>query len=252
MRNFILLAGVVVLAGCSKQPDSLPEKPEFVRESRVDMNSPHADGAIIKDVMARAKGIPWRWTNQNPQLRVWLSDTANRKLHVEFAVADATFKETGPIKVTWTVNDKPLDTVAYDSAGQKTYDHPSRRICSGRCRKLRGRADRQSVGVQNRRRETGPHPVADRNCAVEPGEGRPSPPGHRSGYSAQRRVRALPRPVSSSSAARALEAVSLPTPPTIVEMGVPAPNARLSKTSQAAGRIRPGGGPVRPRPYASC
>jgi len=124
MRHFILLAGVVVLAGCSKEPDSLPDKPEFVRESRVDMNSPHADGAILKDVMARAKGIPWRWTNQNPQLRVWVSDTANRKLHVEFAVADATFKETGPIKVTWAVNDKPLDTVAYDSAGQKTYDHP--------------------------------------------------------------------------------------------------------------------------------
>jgi len=124
MRKFILLAGVLVVAGCSKQPESLPEKPEFVRESRVDLNSPHADGAIIKDVMARAKDVPWRWTNQNPQLRVWVSDTANRKLHAEFAVADATFKETGPIQVTWTVNDKPVETVTYDSPGNKTFDKP--------------------------------------------------------------------------------------------------------------------------------
>jgi hypothetical protein len=74
--------------------------------------------------MDPAPGHPARWTNQNPALRFHVRRASDRRLRVDFVIAHATMKVTGPVTIVFKVNDRPLDTVRYDVAGEKTFEKP--------------------------------------------------------------------------------------------------------------------------------
>lgn len=126
----VVLVCVLGSAGCSREPGlytppidrrpiegATPELAEFV-----EMGSPSAKDHILRDILGAAPGQAARWTNQRPALRFHLSRIAARHLRVEFAVAEATFKDTGPVQISFKVNGNLLDKVRYDRHGEKVFE----------------------------------------------------------------------------------------------------------------------------------
>jgi len=76
--------------------------------SFVSMNDADADAHIVRDVSPGGDGSPWRWTFQRPELRFWVESVERQRLLVEFAIAENTFKATGPVTVSFFVNGRLL------------------------------------------------------------------------------------------------------------------------------------------------
>jgi hypothetical protein len=68
------------------------------------------------------EGGSWRWTGQRPTVRLFLRSVKNLRLVMEFFIPDAVMQQTGPITIRFIVNGRALDTVRYDSPGQKRFE----------------------------------------------------------------------------------------------------------------------------------
>jgi len=90
----------------------------------IDMGGPQAEAAILKDIARGTSDSQWRWTGQAPAVRVPLRNTAGLKFHADFAIADDTFRQTGPVTIRWMVNDRVLDTVRYAKPGSYVFEKP--------------------------------------------------------------------------------------------------------------------------------
>jgi hypothetical protein len=89
----------------------------------VNMSDGDVDSRILRDV-AKGPNGSWRWTGQRPAIR--LPGGNNTDLHyvIDFTIADVTFKETGPVTISFYVNDHVLDRVSYASPGTQHFDKP--------------------------------------------------------------------------------------------------------------------------------
>jgi hypothetical protein len=127
----ILLAAA--LCSCERYPDSYPP-PEQRHPTEgmnpeagsmlVELSSPDADAHFVKDIYPGSSSDQWRWTNQNPSLRILAVTTQGLKLTADFALWDQAFKQTGPVEITFLVNGRPLDKIRYTSPGQKHFEKP--------------------------------------------------------------------------------------------------------------------------------
>lgn len=86
------------------------------------MSEPDADAHIVRDVSPAAEGAAWRWTFQRPELRFWLEQTKAQKLVADFAIAEDTFKSTGPVTVTFFVNGNLLGQQRCPQAGPYRFE----------------------------------------------------------------------------------------------------------------------------------
>lgn len=99
------------------------EKPRSPRAARVlSMSDPGVESFFVSGIGALEGS--WRWTGRTPGVRVHVSRPENLRLVAEFAISEVTFKETGPITITFLVNGKPVDRVRYDQPGQKVFEKP--------------------------------------------------------------------------------------------------------------------------------
>jgi hypothetical protein len=87
----------------------------------VDMSDPDASLHVVKDIYAPANPS-WRWTSQNPTVKLLLFSTENLKFNADFAIWDDGFKTTGPVEIAYQVNGKLLDTVRYTTPGVKHFE----------------------------------------------------------------------------------------------------------------------------------
>jgi hypothetical protein len=76
----------------------------------------------VADIMRGPQTQPWRWTMQRPAIKVRLKSARNFRYHIDLALPEATFKETGPVTITFLVNGERLDSVRYDTPGQKSFE----------------------------------------------------------------------------------------------------------------------------------
>jgi len=115
---------------CCKQPEpsyAPPEqhKPPVVRAPNpvmmLDMGDADIDDHIVKDVHPKGD-TPWRWTAQEPTLKLVPAATDHVKLSVDFSIWDDGFKTTGPIQATYLVNGHELDKVRYTTPGTKHFE----------------------------------------------------------------------------------------------------------------------------------
>lgn len=90
----------------------------------VEMSSPDAQWHILKDVYPGAPGDLWRWTEQEPTLKILAVKTDQLKLSVDFALWSTAFQQTGPVELSFFVNGKLLDKVRYTSQGNKHFEKP--------------------------------------------------------------------------------------------------------------------------------
>lgn len=89
----------------------------------VEMGDPDANLHIVKDIY-NPGNAPWRWSDQNPTIRTLAVASDKLKFRVDFAIWNDSFKITGPVEITFLVNDRPLDKIRYTSAGEKHFEEP--------------------------------------------------------------------------------------------------------------------------------
>jgi hypothetical protein len=132
IRTAGLLLSLLGLAACDRLPESYPppqQRPPvagFVSEPddmMVSMDGPDADRLIVKDIY-NGSGIPWRWTKQEPTVKVRVTSTQNIQYIADFAIWDEGFKTTGPLQILFLVNGKLLGKVRYTTPGDKHFEKP--------------------------------------------------------------------------------------------------------------------------------
>jgi hypothetical protein len=120
------------LASCDRPPEIYPppEQRHPVEgfnpgpdDLMVDMGNPDAGRHIVKDIYG-ATSAPWRWTNQEPTVRLLVLSTENIKFNADFAIWDDSFKITGPLEISFLVNGKLLDKIRYTTPGVKHFEKP--------------------------------------------------------------------------------------------------------------------------------
>jgi hypothetical protein len=132
IRLSLASCSILLLTACDRSPEFYPPPeqrhpvasynpgPEAMM---VEMGEPDAGLHIVKDIYG--PGDPsWRWTAQNPTVKLLVLSTEKLRLHADFAIWDDSFKTTGPVEIAFLVNDKVLDKVRYTAPGEKHFDEP--------------------------------------------------------------------------------------------------------------------------------
>lgn len=88
-----------------------------------EMSDPGVALCIVKDIYPRTNP-EWRWTAQDPTIRLQLFSTDNLKFDADFTVWEDAFKSTGPVTIDYLVNGKLLDKIRYTSPGGKHFEKP--------------------------------------------------------------------------------------------------------------------------------
>ena len=88
------------------------------------MNDPTADAYIVRDISKTVENNSWRWAYQHPALDFYLSTTSNLKFAMDAGVTETTFKETGPVTLTISINDHVLDKLRFDHPGNQHFEKP--------------------------------------------------------------------------------------------------------------------------------
>jgi hypothetical protein len=86
----------------------------------VEMIDPDAATHIVKDVLP-GEGT-WRWTGHQPTFKILAYTTQNLKLSMDFALWDEGFKQTGPVELSFFVNQRLLDKVRYTKPGEQHFE----------------------------------------------------------------------------------------------------------------------------------
>ena len=136
VRKLLLVGGCwllvilnLSLCCCSREPESYPPPaqrpavPTPKLSMMLEMADRDAAQHIVKDIHD-AFDSPWRWTDQQPTVRIMVLDTGNIKLSADFTLWDVAFKQTGPVELSFAVNDKLLDKVRFTSSGYKHFEKP--------------------------------------------------------------------------------------------------------------------------------
>jgi hypothetical protein len=125
------LLSLLCLAACDRPPESYPppeQRPPvegitpLPAAMMVSMQGSDADMAIVKDIYPATDGINWRWTKQQPTVRVLVLSTTGIKYAADFSLWDDAFKITGPLEISFLVNGKLLDKVRYTTSGAKHFE----------------------------------------------------------------------------------------------------------------------------------
>lgn len=129
MKAAIPMAAVLALCGCRTASDEYPvpaQRPSFegyrLPAARVvNMDDPDATLHLVRDI-SPGLAANWRWTDQRPAVRVRVRAVEKLKYTIDFALPEATFKDTGPVTVTFTVNDHVVDRVRYTAPGSQHFE----------------------------------------------------------------------------------------------------------------------------------
>ncbi|MGI8991403.1 MAG: hypothetical protein ACR2I2_17700 [Bryobacteraceae bacterium] len=129
--QLLCCAALAWTTGCSTVPDlyapPVDRKPMSVAGRAplghfVNMNDPNADAYLVRDIDKRLEAGTWRWTKQNPEMRFFLDSTNGWKFKMDFAIAGSTFEQTGPVTLSYFVNNQPLDTATYNQPGSTRFE----------------------------------------------------------------------------------------------------------------------------------
>lgn len=130
MRLYLPIACAVLLSSCQNMPE--PYAPPVQRQpfedarphhmSRmVEMGDADSPAHIVADI-SPGDPAPWRWTFQKPTVKVTPRTNQGLRYVIDFSLPEATFKVTGPVTMTFLVNDHPLESVRYTASGEYHYE----------------------------------------------------------------------------------------------------------------------------------
>ena len=128
MARVFLAVGTLTLCACRNMPapDAPPEQRVEFNEFRthrisrtVNMDDPEAMQRVVSDILVPADG--WTWTGKHPTVKVRLRGTQNVQYVADLAIAEATFKTTGPVEIRFEVNGHELERVRFTAPGKRSY-----------------------------------------------------------------------------------------------------------------------------------
>jgi len=128
-RAYVLLIPLL-LSACAKAPTPypLPEQraplPEF-RAYRpaylVSMADADAEKHILSDIIGPPR-TKWRWTGKRPTVQIAFGDRLSLDFVMDFVLMEHTMKDTGPVTVSFLINEHKLDSVLYTQPGVKHFE----------------------------------------------------------------------------------------------------------------------------------
>ena len=131
LRLGLLGAMCGLLCGCSNLPEPYaPPKQRPVFEAPpeatriLNMADADAESHFVHDISGELQGNTWRWTGKRPTIR--LRPASNQKLvySIDFAIPGSTFEQTGPVTLSFFVNDHLLDHVRCAAPGRRSFQRP--------------------------------------------------------------------------------------------------------------------------------
>jgi hypothetical protein len=126
-----MVMGVAMTAGCGWKPGTYPPPPQQSLDLGLDpghlkafvfMDDPTVEEYIVADVSPE-KGLR-RWAFLHPELKFQVKDPSHLKFVAEFALPEVTYKVTGPVTVSGTVNGHPVGSIRCDHAGDWRIEKP--------------------------------------------------------------------------------------------------------------------------------
>jgi hypothetical protein len=96
----------------------------LVKKEMLEMKDPTVLGYIVQDVSESLGADSWRWTFDRPELRFLLSSGKKYKFEAEFSVAEETLKDTGPVTISFLINDRRLGATRYLKSGSYQFIEP--------------------------------------------------------------------------------------------------------------------------------
>ena len=126
------LAGMLTSSACQNMPEPfappvqrqpLPDFRPYRISGIVNMSDVDAQKHFVQDITG-LQAATWRWTGKRPTVRVTVRSAENLKYTIDFAIVEATLATTGPVTVTFLVNDHVLDHVRYSRAGTQHFEKP--------------------------------------------------------------------------------------------------------------------------------
>ena len=131
LRLGLLGAMCGFLCGCGNLPEPYAppaQRPFFEAPPEaariLNMADADAESHFVQDISAELEGNTWRWTGKRPTIR--LHPNSNQKLvySIDFAIAGSTLEQTGPVTLSFFVNDHLLDRVRYATPGPRRIEKP--------------------------------------------------------------------------------------------------------------------------------
>lgn len=132
IRCVLPVALATALSGCVDIPNTYappverrpvtgwPARPPAL----IGMGDPEAPAYIVGGISDHVEAGAWRWASKRAELRFILSDTKNVRLVVDFTLPEENLRQTGPVSLSFFVNDVLLETVRYQEPGVKHYEKP--------------------------------------------------------------------------------------------------------------------------------
>lgn len=125
--SFLLLASLF-LCSCEYDAESYaapPQRPALEDPERweriVHMTDVDAPEHFVADVF-EPLAANWRWTGKRPVLRLRAPEHAHLQFHMDFAIPEQVVKATGPLTLTYLVNEHVLDRRQYTAPGEYTFE----------------------------------------------------------------------------------------------------------------------------------
>jgi hypothetical protein len=127
-----LAIAAAFLSGCQNmpQPYAPPVQRQPIEDARphrvsrmVNVTDPGAETHFVQDISGVREGS-WRWTQQKPTVKIVQPTNENLIYTIDFTLPEVTFKTTGPVTLTFYVNDRALDHVRYEKPGQLHFEKP--------------------------------------------------------------------------------------------------------------------------------
>lgn len=124
------LCAAAFLSGCQNMPEPYapPEQRQTFENFRpyrvsqiINMGDVDAEKHFVKDITPTGNGS-WNWTGKRPTVSVVMRSVDNLRYTIDFTIAGATFEKTGPVTVSFYVNDHLLDAVHYTAPGNQHFE----------------------------------------------------------------------------------------------------------------------------------
>ncbi|HXG32267.1 MAG TPA: hypothetical protein VNJ11_02800 [Bryobacteraceae bacterium] len=134
-RKLAALVPLAILgpAGCSRSPDlftpPIERKPLTGAEPTrlrafVAMSDPDAEIHLVGGVNRRLEAGAWRWASGRAELQFVTRQVRGIRFVADVVVAEATFAQTGPVTLAFSVNGRPLGALRFETPGPRRFEQP--------------------------------------------------------------------------------------------------------------------------------
>jgi hypothetical protein len=131
LDRLIGLAPALLAVGCHQLPDypPPPQREPLVRADTAGLSyflnvaNLNADAYVVQGIGSATEGWGFRWAFAHPVLRFLVPPMDHPKFVMDFALPEPTFRVTGPVTLTFSINGRLFDNRGFAEMGQQHYEH---------------------------------------------------------------------------------------------------------------------------------